>query len=373
VLVGAGHAHLHTIRQAAEFVREGFELVLVAPDAFWYSGLATGMLGGQYPPELDHVNVGALIERGGGRFVQDHVTAIDVARQRILLAQGEPLDFDVISLNLGSGVPADAISGLAQHATLVKPIRNLWNLRRTLEEQFASSDGKHSLRVVIVGGGPTGCELAANVRQLADDRRGAVDVTVLAEAERLLESIPRRAAERVVRVLERRGVKIQTHSAVERIESGEAILSDGRRVPFDLLVGAIGLRPSPLVRATGLPCDVEGALIVDEHLRSVASPLVLGGGDCVALRGRRLAKVGVYAVRQAPILCHNLLATLAGRPLARFRPQRRFLLILNLGDGRGLAIWGPFWWLGRTAFWLKDRIDRRFLASYQDGLPPPPG
>jgi NADH dehydrogenase FAD-containing subunit len=63
------------------------------------------------------------------------------------------------------------------------------------------------------------------------------------------------------------------------------------------------------------------------------------------------------------VLLHNLGAVLDGDPLRRYRPQRRALLILNLGDGTGLATWGGFAWRGRAAFWLKDRIDRRWLAS----------
>ena len=62
---------------------------------------------------------------------------------------------------------------------------------------------------------------------------------------------------------------------------------------------------------------------------------------------------------------NNLLASLRGWPLRRFRPQRRFLLILNLGDGTGLLTWGPFSWHSQLAFRLKDRIDRAFLREYQ--------
>ena len=53
VMLGAGHAHLYTLKRTADFVRRGFELVLVAPENFWYSGLATGVLAGIYPPALD--------------------------------------------------------------------------------------------------------------------------------------------------------------------------------------------------------------------------------------------------------------------------------------------------------------------------------
>jgi NADH dehydrogenase FAD-containing subunit len=154
-------------------------------------------------------------------------------------------------------------------------------------------------------------------------------------------------------------------SRVVRVESHAVTTADGNEVLYDFLVLATGLMPPPILRGTGLPTSVDGALLVDPFLRSVADTRVFGGGDCIALEEHDLAKIGVYAVRESPIICHNLLATLEGRPLQRFRPQRRFLLILNLGDGTGLLTWGPLSWHSRLAFWLKDRIDRAFLRAYQ--------
>jgi NADH dehydrogenase FAD-containing subunit len=107
-------------------------------------------------------------------------------------------------------------------------------------------------------------------------------------------------------------------------------------------------------------------LIVDQHLRSVAAPEVHGAGDCIAFHGRPLPRVGVYAIRQAPVLFHNLMAAAEGTPPEAFRPQRRYLIIMNLGDETGLAVRGRWYWHGKAAFWLKDWIDRRFLRTYQD-------
>jgi NADH dehydrogenase FAD-containing subunit len=92
---------------------------------------------------------------------------------------------------------------------------------------------------------------------------------------------------------------------------------------------------------------------------------MFGGGDCISLSGCPLAKVGVYAVRQNPILLHNLLAALEGGGMQTFQPQKDYMLIFNMGDGRGI-LWKKNWiWDGRLSFILKDYIDRKFMKQFQ--------
>jgi NADH dehydrogenase FAD-containing subunit len=365
VMLGAGHAHLFTLKRTAEFVRRGLELVLVAPEIFWYSGLATGVLAGNYPPELDQIDVGALVTRAGGQFLRARATAIDVAARTVTLDTGQSLSYDVLSCNLGSEVPVDAIPGAATFGYAVKPVRNLWELRQALEARMGPASPRQPLQIVVVGGGATGCEIAANLQHLVATHHGQAHITVLCRGDTLLGQMPRGAAEKMRRILEQRGIQLVLGAPVVRVEREVVTTADGKRFPYDFLVHAMGLTPPAVLRATGLPTSEDGALLVDPFLRSVADPRVFGGGDCISLQVRELAKVGVYAVRESPILCHNLLASLQGRPLRRFRPQSRFLLILNLGDGTGLLTWGPLYWHSRLAFWFKDRIDRAFLREYQ--------
>src|SRR5438270_6389632 len=113
VLLGAGHAHLFTLKRTAAFVRHGFELVLVAPEIFWYSGLATGVLAGIYPPALDQIDVETLVVQRGGRFIRARATAIDADAQTVCLDNGSSLSYDVLSCNLGSEVPLDTVPGAA--------------------------------------------------------------------------------------------------------------------------------------------------------------------------------------------------------------------------------------------------------------------
>ena len=363
VLLGAGHAHLHTIQRAAEFCRRGFALVLVAPGPFWYSGLATGMLGGTYPPEQDQIDVSALVRAGGGRFVPGQASRIDPARQVVTLESGEEIAYDALSINIGSETAAlpGAVSD-APNLYAIKPLEQLWHLRRDLE-----AAGCTPRRVVVVGGGASGGEVALNVRaQLA--RLGAADseVVLLAAGERLFGQFAPRVARQAARLLHARGVRIHLHAHVVRVEEAAVVTHAGERFPFDFLVNATGLKPPAWLRASGLPTDGTGALRVNRFLQAVDQPAIFGGGDCVAFEERPLAKIGVYAVREAPFLFHNLLASLQGEssaPLHAFEPQRSFLLILNVGDGRGFAVWRRFFWHGRAAFWLKDFLDRRFLDA----------
>lgn len=128
---------------------------------------------------------------------------------------------------------------------------------------------------------------------------------------------------------------------------------------------AIGVSPPGVFRTSGLPTSDDGGLWVDRHLRSIGDERLLGGGACVSFRGQALPKLNIFAVRQGPVLFRNLQAVLRHEPLEEYRPQKRFLYVLNLGDGTGLAVYGPFAWRGRLARKLKNRIDKNFVEEHR--------
>ena len=86
-------------------------------------------------------------------------------------------------------------------------------------------------------------------------------------------------------------------------------------------------------------------------------------GDCISFEPQPLAKVGVYAVRQNPILLHNLLSALNDGTLQEFVPQKSFLLALNMGNGTAVVRWHSLVWSGTTGFALKNYIDRKFYGG----------
>lgn len=133
----------------------------------------------------------------------------------------------------------------------------------------------------------------------------------------------------------------------------------------DVALLATGLVAPPLLGRLGLG-DERGAPVREtlqhrDHVYAV--------GDCARFLPRPLPRIGVHGVRQAPVLLESLVARRRGGRLPAYEPPRRALSVLDLGDGVGLAVCGPLWWQGRSALWLKRRIDSRWLARYGGSAP----
>ena len=160
-------------------------------------------------------------------------------------------------------------------------------------------------------------------------------------------------------------IEVVEGAQVSRFADGEAVLADGRRLPYDIVFAALGVKPSQIFRESGLPIGNDGGLLVNEHLQSVAHPEIFGGGDCISLQGSHLDKVGVYAVRQNEILHHNLLSAFSGESMEKFTPQKTYLLIFNLGNDTGIFVRRSWVWSGRLAFLFKDYLDRSFMRKFQ--------
>jgi NADH dehydrogenase FAD-containing subunit len=313
------------------------------------------MVGGRWMPDDDRVALDRLLAGSGATLIRDRAVAIEATQIR--RAAGAAIEFDLLSLDIGSVVAN--LPGLDQDDPrdfAAKPIARLAELRRTIQA------APHLLRVLVVGGGASAVELAANIAAWPNAR-------VTLAAGRLAPSLPPAARMFLQQRLAARGVTLRLQARVARIV-GDAAWTDAGPISFDLIVRATGLTPPPLLASLKLALQ-DGALVVGADLAAPGDARIHAAGDCAAVAGARLPMIGVHAVRQAPVLYANLHAKLQRRaPPRRYRAQRDALLILNLGDGSGLATWRGFWLAGRAMSWLKDRIDRAFLARYRQRVSP---
>lgn len=376
MLVGGGHAHVQVLRRWAMDPPPGARLLVVLdqPTAV-YSGMVPGLVAGDYPRHALEIDVVPLARRAGAGVILAAATDLDPVRREISLVGRPPLHYDLVSLDVGSTVRGLDLPGVAEHALTTRPIgRFVGALDPALTRLSAL---KRAPRVVIAGSGAAGVELSFCL----DARLGTLGlrpqiVLVAAEAT-LFEGASRATRRALSRELERSGIEARPgHRVVRVTEDGVFTRSnsastpnDEQFEPADLVVWATGAAPISFPAQQGtaaLPTDAAGFLEVRDTLQTVGFDEVFAVGDCARLASYPwVPRAGVYAVRQGPILWHNLRAQLAGRRLRPYRPQRDFLALLNLGAGRAL---GSKWGLalaGRPVHRLKDRIDRRFMRRFQ--------
>jgi NADH dehydrogenase FAD-containing subunit len=361
VLVGGGHAHMTVMVNLRNYVERGHRVTLIGPSAHhYYSGMGPGLLGGTYRPQEVRFNIKKMVEDRGAAFIQDTVTRIDADQKMLVLESGAEMSYDVVSCNTGSGVPADEASVVGDHIFPVKPIENLIKVRQIVHDGL----GSQTLKLIVVGGGAAALELSGNLWRLGRQSGTAAAITVCG-GRNFLASMPVKAQHYARQSLAARNIDIIEGVHVRRLKDGVAILEDQREVNFDLALLAWGIEPSHLFRKSGLPTGSDGGLLVNSFLQSVAYPDIFGGGDCISFEPQPLDKVGVYAVRQNPVLYANLLAAIEGKDLEAFEPQDTYLLIYNLGNGTGIFWRGNWVWKGRLIFLLKDYIDRKFMRKFQ--------
>ena len=361
VLVGGGHAHLTALAHLGSYVGRGNEVTVIsAGHHHYYSGMGPGMLSGFYEPRQVRFNIRKMVEERDGHFIEATVTAIDPAAQRLYLDNGTQVSYDVASFNIGSVVPSTEIAATNEHVFTVKPIINLCRARNLILGQIH----KGKTRVLVAGGGPAGVEITANVWKLLHENGVAPEITLVA-GRQVLQGAPAKVRELAASSLAARRIVILEGARVDSFDGRCATLTDGRSIPFDFALVAVGVRPPALFRESGIPIGEDGGMSVNEYLQSTAFPQLFGGGDCISVEGHTVAKVGVHAVRQNPILKHNLEVALNGGEMKRFVPNPDYMLIMNMGNGKGILWKRNLVLNGRLAFRLKDYIDRRFMKRFQ--------
>lgn len=362
VLVGGGHAHMVTLKNLHAFIDKGFMVTVIGPSPYhYYSGMGPGMLSCTYSPEDIRFATEHVVSRQGGTFILDKVVRINARERTVFLESGKSINYDVLSFNAGSYVPWNRVTGDPVDIFSVKPIETLLAAQKRILELI----GQKKITVGIVGGGPSSLEIAGSIWRLARDKgKFQPQIQIFAGSE-LMARFHGKIRKMAYRSLRNREIEIIEHDYAREIGSGQITLESGKCFPADVIFIAVGVKPSTIFKESGLPTGPDGGLLVNKFLQSVSHAEIFGGGDCIYFQDQPLDKVGVYAVRENPVLYHNLMATLEGKELQAFDPGGSYLLIFNLGDDKGILGKNSLMFDGRLAFMIKDYIDRKFMKEFQ--------
>jgi NADH dehydrogenase len=313
-----------------------------------------GVAVGRSKPEDVTVPLGPLV-RPPDRLCLGEAQPPDFEARTLRVGQ-RTIAYDVLLLAVGS-VPEDyGLPGVQRYAAFLDDLEQARIVHQRLERLARRGWGT----VVCVGGGLTGVEFAADVR----DRYGArLTVEVVEAGKELMAGIEPPLVRASVRLLREKGVGIRTATRVVEVAADHLMVETPgmptQALDYDLLVWAAGVRANPLVARTGLTVDGQGRGYVDAYLRSRDQPRLFLAGDCAAFpyRGRELlppaAQVAEQAGRHA---ADNLRRVLSLRPLVPFAPRLRGFFA-SLGEWQGVGELGREQFFGLPAIVVKRLIE----------------
>lgn len=361
IFVGGGHAHLTCLKNMNKFIEAGLRVSVISPSKYqYYSGMGPGLLSGIYSPEEARFNIQEITQRGGGNFIEDKVINLDPKQHLLHLKSGKKVSYDIASFNIGSKIDLENIEIKESEIIPLKPIVNLLDARKDIETE----SNKESITCTVIGGGAAGVEIAGNLWRLGKKNNMQIKILLLSN-RRILIRYPLKVRKKALDSLRKRNIAVKENLLVKEIIDNAILSNQEKSLKSDYIFVATGVRIAGIFERASLSTTDDGAMLVNLYLQSIDYPNLFGGGDCIDLNLTPLDKVGVYAVRENPILLDNILAYSKGKELREFKPQEKYLLILNMGNGKGIAWKGKYVLRSKLAFKLKNYIDKRFMRKFQ--------
>jgi NADH dehydrogenase len=254
------------------------------------------------------------------RFRLGTVSDVDTDGKWVHLRSGDPIPYDQLILAAGAVTNDFGVEGVSDYGFPLKNVPDAVNLRNHILRQFERYDRNPSeaedgtLTFVIVGGGPTGVEMAGALVELFDtlnddftafDIRDRARCVLLEMQEDLLPPYAESLRAYTRDVLEARGVEVMTETVVERVEENAVHLNGGKTIPTQTLVWCAGVKASPVVDMVG-PVEKarDGRVVVNPDLTIPEYPDVYAVGDMAAIQGEdgyepQLAQVAMQSGRHA--------------------------------------------------------------------------
>ncbi|MDB6178092.1 selenide, water dikinase SelD [Paracoccus sp. Z330] len=354
VLVGGGHTHALLLRKWGMRPLAGARLTLINPNPVAeYSGMLPGFIAGHYCRDEISIDLVKLCRHAGARLILDRATGMDRESRMITLAGRGPVAYDLMSIDIGVSSATDAIPGFARYAVPVKPTDRFVEVW----QRFRDAGGG---RILVIGAGLAGGEIALAARRALPN----VPIHVIEAQQMPLREVSARSRRLIRARMQAADIRLSCGAAVVAVTQGGVELADGTRHKADLVIGAGGGSVAGWLGQQGLL--MQGDRVATDARLVSSDPAIHAVGDCAVLRTAPRPQAGVFAVRQAPVLFHNLRNALMDRPARRrFRPQRDWLRLIAAG-GDAVA---DKWRLGMQGDWIwrwKDRIDQRFMARLHD-------
>jgi len=364
VLAGGGHAHVLFLKYWSTRPLPDVKLTLVSPDSHTpYSGMLPGLIAGHYQFKDIHIDLEWLCHKANAGFVKSLVTGIDPDSRQVFVQEHAPLTYDLLSIDTGSA-PNQTVTGTSEYAVPVKPIAAFWDRWQIVASQLQETKGQ--VHLAVVGGGAGSVEIILAMAHACRIKTGtSKPLFSLVSQEEILPGYPARVRQAARQACKRYGIAVHEAFTVRQVTHDSLIGESGARLMAEHTFWCTQAAAPAWPAESGLACDDDGFICVNEYLQSSSHPSVFAAGDIAHMVSSPRPKAGVYAVRQGPVLYNNLHGQLLGKFLQAVDTQERFLSLVSLGGKKATGCRGRFSFTGNWVWHLKNRIDRRFIDQFK--------
>ncbi|MHC5733864.1 FAD-dependent oxidoreductase [Nostoc sp.] len=380
VLVGGGHSHAIVMKMFGMKPLPGVRLTLItAASETAYSGMLPGHIAGFYSHDECYIDLRPLANFAQAQLYIDTVVALDLENNKVLCANGLAVDFDVLSVDIGSTPSTISVSGAAEYAIAAKPVSQLlehWH-------ELIAAVGKKSqepISIAIAGGGAGGVELALSMQSRlhrilhqAQQPIQNLEIHLFQRGQELMPNYHQSVRHQFQQILTERGIKLHLGETVCQIapitsrktqEVFEIKCESRLKVECNKIFWVTQASAPNWLKNAGLGTDEQGFILVEDTLQSQTHPQVFASGDIATMINHPRPKAGVFAVRQGKPLFENLQRILLGKSLKPYVPQKQYLSLIGTGDKRAIATRGIITLPPHKLLWhYKDWIDRRFMKG----------
>jgi NADH dehydrogenase len=298
---------------------------------------------------------------------------IDHKNKNIKLDSSEVLEFDHLIVALGSSTADFGVPGVAEHGLGMKNVHEAITIRAEVMRRFEDLcrfEDDTRLSIAVVGGGPTGVEMAG---ALAELKRGPlhndmahaadhIDIYLIEAGPRILPMFAQSLSDRATSDLIKLGVIVKTNAAVREVKSRQIVLKEGDPIPAEVTVWAAGVKGEPTAGALGLPID-GSRVSVEQTLQVENYPHIWAIGDISGAKGkdgRFLPMVAPVALQQGKFVAKQILNIVAGKSLSDFKYRDKGSMatigrnkaIVQVGSFKLAGVLAWFAWLFLHLFYL---------------------
>ena len=339
-------------------------------------------MAGLSPAEIAYPIRSILRRQKNATVLLAEVTGADLASRRVQLGD-DALAYDYLVVASGARTGYVGHDDWAAAAPGLKCLRDAVTIREKVLLAFERAERETDprrrrslLTFVVIGGGPTGVELAGAIAELARFalsrdfrviRPDAARVILIEAGPRILSTFPERLSDRAVRQLEGLGVTVWREARVTKIDTAGVELGD-ERIEADTVIWAAGVEATRLTRSLGAPLDRAGRVLVEPDLSIPGHPEAFVVGDAAAFLhqgGKPLPGVAPTAAQQGRFVAKAIRATLAGRPGGKFHYVDKGNLA-TIGRSRAVADFGRLRLSGLLAWMAWLAIHIFFLIGFRN-------